>query len=219
MEAVEGRLGRTETARRIGVTRPTVGRMVTRGELHPTIDDDGVYWFSVGEVAEVAAAHRVSTTASAADEVAARAFELFDKYTPLREVVVRLRIAPERVLALHEQWRILGGRRELWLKPEHQEALVGILSNFTTPTELVERVREFGGRYQGQYDELEAERNKLNNQIGTLMDAIGKAAAHDPDVAKVVYDLRKALTSDVADQLDAVLNYFRERITSNGAGQ
>lgn len=217
-DRVEGRLGRTETARRIGVTRPTVGRMVTRGELHPTIDDDGVHWFSVGEVAEVAAARRVSTAASAADEVAARTFELFDKFTPLRDVVVRLRIGPERVLALHEQWRHLGGRRELWLKPEHQEELVGLLSNFATPAELVERARELGQRFQERYDEFEAERDSLDKQVGNLTGAIGEAAARDPDVAKMVSELRKALAPDVTDRLDAALNYFRERIvSSNGA--
>jgi hypothetical protein len=138
----EGKITRAAVAQLIGVTRSTVRRLELAGELHPVVDSAGVHWFDTAEVAKVAVARRTRATAtSPADELAARAFELFAEATPLRDIVLQLRISPERVLALYEQWRRLGQRRELWITLEHQQALVRILTGFTTPAELVEAVR------------------------------------------------------------------------------
>ena len=68
---------------------------------------------------------------------------------------------------------------------------------------------------------LEAERNKLDNQLGDLLCAIGKTAAQDPDVAKALPELSSTLAPDLANRLATALKYFadeRARLTNGPPG-
>jgi len=42
-----------------------------------------------------------------ADEMAARAFEMFEDGRSIREIVIALRVRPERIERLHDQWEDL----------------------------------------------------------------------------------------------------------------
>jgi len=50
------------------------------------------------------------------DEVAARAFEMFEEGRSIREIVIALRVRPERIERLHDQWEDFGGA-ELVITP------------------------------------------------------------------------------------------------------
>jgi hypothetical protein len=114
-----GKLTRGQVATRLGISVSTVRRLEgTR--LHPTIDTDDVRWFDEKEVASVAAelantgvAKRkgasnaaVSATSSARSqgELAALVFERFEQRQSLAEIVVGLRVSPDFVRGLYDQW-------------------------------------------------------------------------------------------------------------------
>jgi transcriptional regulator with XRE-family HTH domain len=112
-------LTRAQVAARLGVSVSTVRRF--EGErLHPQIGPEDVRWFDAVEVAALAAeladeprARRLRNAGRepgakpaprSADEVAAEVFERLEQRQSLAEIVVGVRIAPERVRELHEQW-------------------------------------------------------------------------------------------------------------------
>jgi transcriptional regulator with XRE-family HTH domain len=112
-------LTRAQVASRLGVSVSTVRRF--EGErLHPQIGPDDVRLFDPGEVAALAAeladeprARRLRNAARdpgakpaprSEDELAAQVFERLEQRQSLAEIVVGVRVAPERVRELHEQW-------------------------------------------------------------------------------------------------------------------
>lgn len=116
-----GRLTRGQVATRLGISVSTVRRLEgTR--LHPTIDSDDVRWFDEKEVASVAAelantgiskrkgastaAATATTSTRSQGELAALAFERFEQRQSLAEIVVGLRVSPDVVRGLYDQWCI-----------------------------------------------------------------------------------------------------------------
>jgi hypothetical protein len=112
-------LTRGQVAARLNVSVSTV-RRYEGNLLHPTVDEHDVRWFAENEVAALAATMvnaaptkqsaraRVSGTRTAeersAGEIAALAFERFEQRQSLAEIVIGLRVAPDIVRALFEQW-------------------------------------------------------------------------------------------------------------------
>lgn len=130
------RLTRGQVATRLGISVSTVRRLEgTR--LHPTIDGDDVRWFDEREVAALAAelvnttntkrrgtrgAPGVETTpARSQGEIAALVFERLEQRQSLAEIVVGLRVTPETVRALFEQWSL--GLTEGQLRMDGEPAL------------------------------------------------------------------------------------------------
>jgi transcriptional regulator with XRE-family HTH domain len=120
------RLSRAQVADRLGISVSTV-RRYEGARLHPQIGADGVHWFAAEEVAALAAElaneprmqRRLRNAADAgatgargaarpaarsADEVAAMVFERLEQRQTLAEIVIGVRVAPERVRELHAQW-------------------------------------------------------------------------------------------------------------------
>jgi hypothetical protein len=127
------RLTRGQVATRLGISVSTVRRLEgTR--LHPTIDGEDVRWFDEKEVASLAAelANATSsrrkgtrgtpraeaTPARSQGEIAALVFERFEQRQSLAEIVVGLRVAPETVRSLFEQWNL--GLTEGQLQPQRE---------------------------------------------------------------------------------------------------
>lgn len=111
-------LTRGQVAARLGISVSTV-RRYEGDKLHPTLDEHDVRWFDEKEVATLAATlangDGIKRSASAssgarapesrtAGEIAALAFERFEQRQSLSEIVIGLRVEPERVRALFEQW-------------------------------------------------------------------------------------------------------------------
>lgn len=117
--STEGRLTRGQVADRLGVSVSTV-RRYEGARLHPTVDQNDVRWFDEREVAAVAAElvneasakrTRGSAPASApqarsAGETAALVFERLEQRQSLAEIVIGLRVAPEAVRTLFDQWSL-----------------------------------------------------------------------------------------------------------------
>lgn len=110
------RLSRAEAAARLGVSVATV-RRYEGSALHPSIDKSGAHWFSVPEVTALAASRAnkaldrgsISKTTSTPEprtrgELAALVFERFEQRYSLAEVVISLRVEPELVAELFEQY-------------------------------------------------------------------------------------------------------------------
>jgi transcriptional regulator with XRE-family HTH domain len=120
------RLSRAQVADRLGISVSTV-RRYEGSRLHPQIGADSVHWFAAAEVAELAAElaneprmrRRLRNAADpgvqgaqgaarpaarSADEVAAQVFERLEQRQTLAEIVIGVRVAPERVRELHAQW-------------------------------------------------------------------------------------------------------------------
>jgi len=102
-------LGRAETARLLGVSKSTLRRM--EGEqLEPVVGPKNVRLFQEEQVQALVITRRSSTTgARATGDIAADAFDMFDKDVHPVDVVKRLRIAPDLVEMLHQQWARLRG--------------------------------------------------------------------------------------------------------------
>lgn len=130
------RLTRGQVATRLGISVSTVRRLEgTR--LHPTIDGEDVRWFDEKEVASLAAelanttntkrkgtrgAPGVEATpARPQGEIAALVFERFEQRQSLAEIVVGLRILPETVRALFDQWSL--GLTEGQLRMDREPSL------------------------------------------------------------------------------------------------
>jgi hypothetical protein len=112
-------LTRGQVAARLSVSVSTV-RRYEGNLLYPTVDEHEVRWFDENEVATLAATMvnaapakqtgraRLSGMRAAeersAGEIAALAFERFEQRQSLAEIVIGLRVEPETVRALFEQW-------------------------------------------------------------------------------------------------------------------
>ncbi len=170
--STEGRLTRGQVADRLNVSVSTV-RRYEGVRLHPTVDKNDVRWFDEREVAALAAdlvnqatikRARASEPASAPHarspgEIAALVFERLEQRQSLPEIVIGLRITPEAVRALFDQWSL--GLTEGQLRM-HREPSV-LRSNEiprVTPAELAARLGELPegkltrvsvARYRGAY--------------------------------------------------------------------
>jgi hypothetical protein len=117
--ASPGRLTRGQVASRLNISVSTVRRY--EGErLHPTVDENDVRWFDEKDVAALAAEmvdapstkHSRSTRATpthpaeqrSAGEVAALVFERLEQRQSLAEIVIGLRVEPDKVRVLFDQW-------------------------------------------------------------------------------------------------------------------
>lgn len=114
------RLTRAQVADRIGASVSTVRRY--EGErLHSKTDENGVNWFDPKEVTALAAwranqgvsrgrsrnvntAEATSSDTRTRGELAALMFERFEQRQSLAEIVVGLRVEPELVRELFDQW-------------------------------------------------------------------------------------------------------------------
>jgi hypothetical protein len=112
------RMTRGQVASRLDISVSTVRRY--EGErLHPVIDDKGVRWFEEKEVAALAAelmnegGKRPNATSAASThatehrtpgEVAALVFEGFEERQSLAEIVIGLRVEPDLVAQLFDQY-------------------------------------------------------------------------------------------------------------------
>jgi hypothetical protein len=140
--------------------------------LHPRIDNEGVRWFDEREVAALgiqlasdprkrvrrnAATHAVPKQSRG--ELAAQAFERFEQRQSLSEIVIALRVDPEVVRALFDQWRIgliedqLHNGRER-LVPRENEIRPGSLQELASHLSALPRgqpTRISVGRFRGPY--------------------------------------------------------------------
>ncbi len=98
--------------------------------------------FEPGEVAALDAKRRKGAVGPPSDpgEIAAQAFELFDRGDELRKVVVKLRQRPEVVSELHDQWLDLGGAQVVLTK-EARDALEQVIGPFEGIADLVRLVQ------------------------------------------------------------------------------
>lgn len=112
-------LTRAQVAARLDVSISTVRRY--EGErLHPRVDEHDVRWFDEKEVASLAAtltneprvvrrrnaepAVGVRPAARSPGEIAAEVFERLEQRQSLAEIVIGVRVEPDLVRALYEQW-------------------------------------------------------------------------------------------------------------------
>jgi hypothetical protein len=100
-------LKRSEAARVLGISVSTLRRR--EGELiQPVIGANGVHLFEESELKAVMVTvrHRqaISSMGPSAGDVAAEVFTLLDERMHPADIVKRLRLAPDIVTALHEQW-------------------------------------------------------------------------------------------------------------------
>jgi hypothetical protein len=110
------KLTRAQVAGRIGVSVPTVRRL-EGSALHPHVDAQGVHWFDPREVTAVAASRanealmrgKIRNAQPAAEirtrgEIAALVYERFEQRQSQAEIVIGLRIEPETVRELFDQY-------------------------------------------------------------------------------------------------------------------
>ena len=109
-------LSRAQVAARLDVSISTV-RRYEGSRLHPNVDEDEVHWFDPKEVAALAVelsndprtARRRNANATVApvrsrDEIAALVFERLEQRQSLAEIVIAVRVGPDTVRELFEQW-------------------------------------------------------------------------------------------------------------------
>jgi DNA-binding transcriptional MerR regulator len=102
-------LGRAETARLLGVSKSTLRRM-EGGALAPVVGPKNVRLFQEEHVQALVVTRRSrAPDARAPGDTAADAFELFDKDVHPVEVVKQLRVPPDLIESLHQQWARLRG--------------------------------------------------------------------------------------------------------------
>lgn len=110
------RLSRSEAAERLGVSVATV-RRYEGTLLHPTVDGSGAHWFSPKEVTALAASRanqaidrgairnaKPAPEARTRGELAALVFERFEQRQSHAEIVIGLRVEPELVAELFDQY-------------------------------------------------------------------------------------------------------------------
>lgn len=110
------RLTRAQVAERIGASVPTV-RRYEGTLLHPHVDENGVHWFEPNEVTALAASRanqalargKIRNGAPAREprtrgELAALVFERFEQRHSQAEIVIGLRVEPETVRELFDQY-------------------------------------------------------------------------------------------------------------------
>ena len=112
----DARLSRADAAARLGVSVATI-RRYEGSRLHPTVDSSGAHWFSAKEVTALAASRanqaldrgQIRNTPPAPDartrgEIAALVFERFEQRQSHAEIVIGLRVEPELVGELFDQY-------------------------------------------------------------------------------------------------------------------
>jgi hypothetical protein len=123
------RLTRAQVAERIGASVPTVRRH--EGTLlHPHVDEKGVHWFDPKEVTALAASRANNALARGSlrsakpvpetrtrGELAALVFERFEQRQSQAEIVIGLRVEPEIVRELFDQY--CRGLVEIQLDKKH----------------------------------------------------------------------------------------------------
>ena len=113
------RLTRAQVAARLGVSISSV-RRYEGSRLHPHVDENDVRWFDVKDITALAAElanqpktrrmRNADTTGTAAKskpsrgELAALVFERFEQRQSLAEIVIGVRVDPETVRELFDQW-------------------------------------------------------------------------------------------------------------------
>lgn len=110
------RLTRAQVAERIGASVPTV-RRYEGTLLHPDVDENGVHWFDPNEVTALAASRANQALARGKirnatprreprtrGELAALVFERFEQRQSQAEIVISLRVEPETVRELFDQY-------------------------------------------------------------------------------------------------------------------
>ena len=132
----------------LGVAHDTVKAWERKGVLHPqmarrTLSNGASREIRVYDPHEVAAMPRRHGVRVPNDpgEIAARAFELMETGKSIREIVVALREAPDKVADLHEQWMLLGGG-DVVIGAAATEELVRLVGPFDGVAGLVERIKE-----------------------------------------------------------------------------
>ena len=183
--------------------------------LHPIVGPDGVHRFDPAEIARLAGSRSaLPTDGSKEGERDARVFEAFEEGKELREIVTTLRLPVDLVSKLHASWQKVGSNQDMILSSERLAQLRSALGfDVRRPADLVDEVRWL----TEQCNTLEAERNKLDSQLGDLMSAIATVAAQVPDLAKALAELSNPLDPDLARRLNTVLMYFRNELPNSPA--
>jgi hypothetical protein len=105
-------LKRAEAARLLGVSVSTLRRR-EGADLTPIVDADGVHMFDESEVRSVMVTVRqrksVHALGASSGDVAADVFTLLDAGEHPVDIVKQLRVAPDAVVALYEQWVVMRG--------------------------------------------------------------------------------------------------------------
>jgi hypothetical protein len=143
-------LTHTEAADLVGVSYNTIAYWARRGLLQPqkerrTLSNGTVREVLVFDSNAVMEVARRRNGVNDVDETAARAFEMFEEGRSIREVVIKLRKAPDRIEALHEQWLSCGGS-ELVLNAVARRELADLVGSFDGVADLVQRVAEMANR-------------------------------------------------------------------------
>lgn len=184
------RLTRAQVADRLGTSVSTVRRF-EGVRLHPQVDENGVRWFDPHEVAGLAAeraneqAGRRRNTNGASKrapdaldngELAALVFERLEQRQSLAEIVIALRVTPETVRALFDQWTVglTGGQLRMTREPtvprEHEiqritpESLGAQLA--ALPAAQLTRISV--GRYRGPFQHGDREYSEIVELGGFL---------------------------------------------------
>ncbi|HEU4732060.1 MAG TPA: hypothetical protein VFT22_29395 [Kofleriaceae bacterium] len=161
--------------------------------LHAVVGADGVHRFDPAELARVAS-HRSSRSVDGSKEGErdAQVFEALEEGKGLREIVTTFRLPADLVSRLHASWLKMGSSQEMILSSSRLAQLrTALHAEVKRPTDLVDEVQWLAEHCNG----LEAERNHLDNQLSELLNAIGKAAAHGPDLAKELSELSSTFAS------------------------
>jgi hypothetical protein len=183
--------------------------------LHPIVGSDGIHRFDPAEIARLASSRSpLPVDGSKEGERDARVFEAFEEGKGPREIVTTLRLPVDLVSKLHTSWQKMGGNQDMILSSERLAQLRAALGfDVKRPGDLVEEMRWL----TEQCNTLEVERNRLDNQLGDLMSAIGTVAVQVPDLAKALAELSKPLDADLARRLDTVLTYFANQRPNSSA--
>jgi hypothetical protein len=112
----DARLSRADAAARLGVSVATV-RRYEGTQLHPTVDSNGAHWFSAKEVTALAASRanqaldrgqirivKPAPDARTRGDIAALVFERLEQRQSHAEIVIGLRVEPELVAELFDQY-------------------------------------------------------------------------------------------------------------------
>ncbi len=166
----QSRLSRADAAARLGVSVATV-RRYEGSRLHPTVDSSGAHWFSAKEVTALAASRanqaldrgqirnaKPAPEARTRGEIAALVFERFEQRQSHAEIVIGLRVEPELVMELFDQYCFGLTERQL-AKREPRVPVVDDIEK-VSPAELAQRLASLPdaqvtrisvGRWRGAY--------------------------------------------------------------------
>ena len=184
--------------------------------LHPIVGADGVHRFDPAELARVAS-HRSSRSVDGSKEGErdARVFEALEEGKGLREIVTTFRLPADLVSRLHASWLKMGSNQEMILSSSRLAQLrTALHAEVKRPTDLVDEVQWLAEHCNG----LETERNHLDDQLSELMNAVGKAVAHGPDLAKKLSELSKAFAPELAKRFAAAVAYFADECAPSPKG-